>query len=116
MFVAVFGPYIWTIDPDAQDADRLQAPSWAHPMGTDELGRDELARIIHGAQVSLQVGAIAVGIALVVGTLARAPRGLLQRVVDAILMRLVDLMFALPGPRARDRDRRPARPDPDGTR
>ena len=53
LFVAVFGTYIWTIDPDAQDSERLLAPTWAHPMGTDELGRDELARIIHGAQVSL---------------------------------------------------------------
>ena len=65
------GRYIWTLDPDAQDSDRLLAPSWAHPMGTDELGRDTLARIIHGAQVSLQVGLIAVAIALVVGDVAR---------------------------------------------
>ena len=50
------GRYIWTIDPDELVATRLQDPSWAHPMGTDELGRDTLARIIHGAQVSLQVG------------------------------------------------------------
>jgi peptide/nickel transport system permease protein len=69
VFVALFGPYIWTVDPDAQDYERLLPPSWTNPMGTDELGRDELARIIHGAQVSLQVGATAVGIALVVGTL-----------------------------------------------
>ena len=65
ILIALFGPYIWTIDPDELVAIRLQAPSWAHPMGTDELGRDVLARIIHGAQVSLQVGIIAVAIAFV---------------------------------------------------
>ncbi len=97
VLVAVFGKYIWTLDPDAQDSERLEAPSWAHPMGTDELGRDELARIIHGAQVSLQVGFIAVGIALVAGTLLGLVAGFYKGWVDGILMRLVDLMFALPG-------------------
>jgi peptide/nickel transport system permease protein len=97
VFVAFVGPYIWTVDPDGQEDDRLLAPSWAHPMGTDELGRDELARIIHGAQVSLQVGATAVGIALVVGTLLGLFAGYYRGILDAVLMRLVDLMFALPG-------------------
>ena len=72
VFIALFGKYIWTIDPDELVATRLQDPSWAHPLGTDELGRDTLARIIHGAQVSLQVGLISVSIALVLGALARA--------------------------------------------
>ncbi len=97
VFVAIFGPYIWRIDPDEQAADRLLAPSWANPFGTDELGRDTLARVIHGAQVSLQVGAISVGIAFVaglaIGLLACYYRGF----VDGVLMRLVDMMFALPG-------------------
>ena len=66
-------------------------------MGTDELGRDELARIIHGAQVSLQVGATAVGIALVAGRRSGLFAGYHRGAVDAVLMRLVDLMFALPG-------------------
>jgi len=97
LLVAVFGKYVWTLDPDAQDSERLLAPSWGHPMGTDELGRDELARIIHGAQVSLQVGIIAVGIALVAGTLLGLIAGYYRGWVDSALMRLVDLMFALPG-------------------
>jgi peptide/nickel transport system permease protein len=97
LFIAVFGKYLWTIDPDAQDSERLLAPTWAHPMGTDELGRDELARIIHGAQVSLQVGITAVGIALVVGTSLGLVAGFNKGWADSILMRLVDLMFALPG-------------------
>ncbi len=97
VLVAIFGPYVWTIDPDAQDSERLLAPSGAHPMGTDELGRDVLARIIHGAQVSLQVGAIAVGIALVAGTLLGLLAGYHRGAIDAVLMRIVDLMFAFPG-------------------
>ena len=98
VFIALFGTYIWTIDPDELVATRLQDPSWAHPMGTDELGRDTLARIIHGAQVSLQVG-------LDLGQHRARPRasrsaslsGFYGGKVDTVLMRVVDLMFALPG-------------------
>ena len=96
VFVAIFGPYIWRIDPDAQDAERLLPPSWAHPFGTDELGRDTLARVIHGAQVSLQVGAISVGIAFVAGLTIGLIAGYYRGVLDGLLMRLVDMMFALP--------------------
>ena len=53
VLVALFGPYVWTVDPNELVALRFEDPSWAHPMGTDEIGRDTLARIIHGAQVSL---------------------------------------------------------------
>jgi peptide/nickel transport system permease protein len=96
VFVAIFGPYIWRIDPDAQDAERLLPPSSGHPFGTDELGRDTLARVIHGAQVSLQVGAISVGIAFVAGLTIGLIAGYYRGVADAVLMRLVDMMFALP--------------------
>jgi ABC-type dipeptide/oligopeptide/nickel transport system permease subunit len=97
ILVAVLGPYIWTIDPDELVALRLQAPSWAHPMGTDELGRDVLARIIHGAQVSLQVGIISVTIAFVIGVTMGLLAGFFGGWLDSVLMRFVDLMFALPG-------------------
>ena len=97
LFIAAFGPYIWTIDPDELAATRLQPPTWAHPMGTDELGRDTLARIIHGAQVSLQVGVISVGIAFVLGVTLGLLAGFFGGWLDSILMRFVDLMFALPG-------------------
>jgi peptide/nickel transport system permease protein len=66
-------------------------------MGTDELGRDTLARIIHGAQVSLQVGAVAISIAFVLGTLIGVLSGYYGGRTDLALMRLVDLMFAFPG-------------------
>ena len=66
-------------------------------MGTDELGRDTLARIIHGAQVSLQVGLISVSIAFVGGVLFGLLAGYYRGTLDTVLMRLVDIMFSLPG-------------------
>ena len=97
VLTALFGRFIWTIDPNAPDADRLLGPSWAHPFGTDDIGRDTLARVIHGAQVSLQVGAVAISIALVGGTLIGLIAGYRGGIVDLLLMRLVDIMFAFPG-------------------
>jgi peptide/nickel transport system permease protein len=95
--VASFGSLAWRTDYADQAARRLLAPSAVHPLGTDELGRDELSRIIHGAQVSLQVGMISVVIALVIGTTAGITAGFYGRTVDAVLMRGVDIMFAFPG-------------------
>ncbi|MEI7760254.1 MAG: ABC transporter permease [Thermoleophilia bacterium] len=97
VFVAAFGPYIWKVDPDELIATRLQPPTWAHPMGTDELGRDTMARVIHGAQVSLQVGAISVSIAFVLGVSLGLLAGFYGGKLDGVLMRIVDVMFALPG-------------------
>jgi peptide/nickel transport system permease protein len=97
IFIALFGKFIWTIDPNELVATRLQPPTWAHPMGTDELGRDTLARIIHGSQVSLQVGIISVGIAFFLGVTLGLFAGFFGGWLDSLLMRFVDLMFALPG-------------------
>jgi peptide/nickel transport system permease protein len=97
VLVALFGPYVWTIDPDELVALRFEDPSWAHPMGTDELGRDTLARIIHGAKVSLYVGAISVSIAFVGGLIFGLLAGYYKGVIDTLLMRAVDIMFSLPG-------------------
>lgn len=77
-------------------ADRLQSPSWAHPFGTDDLGRDILSRVILGAGVSLRVGFLAVGIALVIGTLIGLLAGFYGRWVDDVLMRIMDMLFAFP--------------------
>jgi len=76
--------------------DRLQSPSWAHPFGTDDLGRDILSRVILGAGVSLRVGFLAVGIALVIGTLIGLLAGYYGRWVDDVLMRVMDMLFAFP--------------------
>ena len=96
VFTALFGHFIWSIDPDNPVYDRLQGPSWAHPMGTDDLGRDTLARIIHGAGVSLQVGATATGIALLAGTIIGLTAGYYRGGIDLALMRVVDMLFAFP--------------------
>ena len=97
LLTALFGDVVWRLDPNDPASDRLLGPSWAHPMGTDELGRDTFARVIHGAQVSLQVGAVAISIALVVGTLIGLIAGYYKGIVDLALMRVVDVMFAFPG-------------------
>lgn len=96
VLVAVLGPLVWSIDPSDQSFKRLLAPSLQNPMGTDNLGRDVLARVIHGAQVSLQVAAIAVGVALILGLLTGVVGALYGGAVDAILMRIVDITFAVP--------------------
>ena len=97
VLLAVIGPYLWTIDPSNEDFDRLTAPSWPHPLGTDDLGRDELSRIIQGAQVSLEVSVVAVLIALAIGLLLGVTAGVAGRYVDGTLMRVVDTLFAFPG-------------------
>ncbi|HLW46937.1 MAG TPA: ABC transporter permease [bacterium] len=94
---ALLGPLAWRTDYASQASRRLMAPSAAHPLGTDELGRDELSRIVHGTQVSLQVGIISVVIALVSGTVTGVAAGFYGGAVDAVLMRAVDIMFAFPG-------------------
>jgi peptide/nickel transport system permease protein len=94
--VAIFGSLIWQRKPNSPIYDRLQGPSWAHPFGTDELGRDMLARVIHGAQVSFTVAAIATGIALVAGLLVGVLAAYYRGILDLVLMRVVDVMFAFP--------------------
>ncbi len=74
----------------------LQGPSAAHPFGTDELGRDLLARSLYGGQISLLVGFVAMAIAVGLGTLVGAVAGFLGGMLDQILMRIVDLFLSLP--------------------
>lgn len=77
-------------------ANRLQPPSTSHLFGTDELGRDVLDRVVLGASVSLQVGFVAVGIALVAGVLVGLLAGYYRGPLDAVLMRSMDVLFAFP--------------------
>jgi len=95
--MAIFAPLIAPYDPDAQGSKRLLPPSRENLMGTDELGRDTFSRIIYGARVSLQVGIIAVIIALAVGGLLGIASGFFGGRLDSWLMRIVDIMFAFPG-------------------
>jgi peptide/nickel transport system permease protein len=96
VLTALFGRFIWSTDPDNPIYTRLEGPSWDHPFGTDDLGRDILARVIHGSQVSLQVGLIAVGISLGAGLLIGLVASFYRGFVDLILMRVVDIAFAFP--------------------
>jgi len=96
VLTALFGHLIWTINPNNPAWTRLLGPSWAHPMGTDDLGRDTLARIIHGSQVSLEVGAVAVGISLTAGVLIGVLSAFYKGFLDLVLMRVVDVIFAFP--------------------
>jgi len=97
VLVALAGSLAWPVDYASQASRRLLPPGASHPLGTDELGRDELSRIIHGAQVSLQVGMISVVIALVAGTVIGIAAGFYGGTADALLMRVVDVVFAFPG-------------------
>lgn len=75
---------------------RLQGPSKDHILGTDELGRDIFARMIHGARVSLKVGIIAVGIAIIIGGTLGAVAGFYGGKLDNIIMRAMDIFLAIP--------------------
>ena len=75
---------------------RLHGPSLAHPFGTDQLGRDILSRVLVAARASLKVGAVAVGISLVVGVLLGLVAGYYGRLVDDAVMRVMDMLFAFP--------------------
>ncbi len=93
-----FGPWLTPFSPDQPDfLATLAAPSWLHPLGTDDLGRDVLSRILNGARVSLAVGIGSVAGACLIGT----PIGLLASEAggwtDRVLMRLMDILLAFPG-------------------
>ncbi|MGY1696248.1 MULTISPECIES: ABC transporter permease [unclassified Geodermatophilus] len=97
VLVAVFDETLAPDGPNDQDPSRqLQPPSWAHPFGTDEFGRDVFSRVILGAATSLRVGFLSVAFALVVGTLIGLLAGFYGRWVDDTLMRLMDVLFAFP--------------------
>jgi len=98
VFVALTAPIIAPQDPnEIETRARRDPPSAEHRMGTDELGRDVLSRVIYGARISLQVGIIAIGIALTAGTLLGVLAGYFGRHVDTVIMRLTDIMLAFPG-------------------
>ncbi|MER5456198.1 ABC transporter permease [Micromonospora sp. NPDC002389] len=95
--VGVAGPWLAPSGVNDVDTDRmLQPPSWSHPFGTDELGRDVLSRVMIAARVSLQVGLVSVGIALAVGVTLGLLAGYYGGWLDNILMRCMDVLFAFP--------------------
>ena len=76
--------------------NRLKGPSLEHPFGTDNYGRDILSRVIYGTRISLGIGLLAVAISCVIGIIIGAIAGFYGSVTDNILMRLVDIMLAIP--------------------
>ena len=95
--LALLAPVISPRDPNRLDVKRiLDAPSKAHPLGTDQLGRDVLSRMLYGARVSLAVGFVSVGIAGAIGIVLGSLAGYHGGTTDAMVMRLVDLMLVFP--------------------
>ena len=98
ILLAVVGPFVVPHDPFEQNlALRLASPSWSHPLGLDELGRDLLARLVAGAQVSLFVGFSVVLVSAGVGTIVGAVAGYVGGGVDMAIGRVMDVLLAFPG-------------------
>jgi oligopeptide transport system permease protein len=103
MFLLVISALAWmgfSLTPygfDQTDIESLLAPpSWKHPMGTDELGRDLLTRVIYGARLSVAVGFVTAGVAFVIGTIYGSISGFYGGKLDSFMMRGVDLAYSLP--------------------
>ena len=95
--ISFLAPLISPYDPaEFHLRQILEAPSWQHLLGTDELGRDVLSRMIYGAQISLKVGFVAVGIATLIGMVLGALAGYYGGLIDSAIMRLVDIMLCFP--------------------
>lgn len=104
VLTALFAPYLGLPVPTRSNlVARMAAPTWtglfspgAHPLGTDELGRDILSRIVHGSRVTLTIATAAVVLGGIVGTLLGIVAGYYRGMVDRVLMRIVDIQLALP--------------------
>jgi peptide/nickel transport system permease protein len=95
--LALFAPWIAPYDPIVQNtANTLQMPSLAHPFGTDNFGRDVLSRVIWATRIDLQMGLIGVVFPFIIGTVIGALAGYIGGFVDAIFMRIVDIVLAFP--------------------
>lgn len=88
--IAPYGPFQQKVE------DRLQPPSWQHPFGTDELGRDVFSRVIYGARISLPVGLVVIGFSMAMGVLVGALAGYLGGLFDLLIMRVADITLAFP--------------------
>jgi peptide/nickel transport system permease protein len=96
MLLALVGPFVVPYDPNEMTLDMMAAPSLAHPLGTDDLGRDLVSRLIVGTQVSLFIGVTTVALSLVVGVALGVWAGYRGGWVDQIIMRYIDLQWAFP--------------------
>jgi peptide/nickel transport system permease protein len=97
VLAAISAPLLTPYDPTALDLVNARLPpGWAHPFGTDNLGRDILARVLFAARIDLQIGAIGVAVPLVIGTLIGLPAGYLGGWIDALVGRVIDVIIAFP--------------------
>ncbi len=96
VLAALFGPFVSPYDPNDMLFEMMAPPSLAHPLGTDDLGRDLLSRIIVGTQISLFVGISTVAIALLIGVGLGLVAGYFGGWIDNIIMRYIDLQWAFP--------------------
>ncbi len=95
--IAILAPLLAPFDPIEQDLyGRLAPPSYEHPMGTDDFGRDILSRVIYGSRISLRIGLICISIALSAGTTLGLVAGYKGGLSDTLIMRVVDIMLAFP--------------------
>ncbi|WP_047580762.1 ABC transporter permease [Bosea sp. ANAM02] len=93
----IVGPWLWPVAINEIDfSAQLQGPSWAHPLGTDDLGQDLLARMMYGGRISLAVGLAAMVVATIVGVLIGALAGMSRKYADPFLMWVTDLFLSLP--------------------
>ncbi len=96
--MAVLADYLAPHDPLEQDIiNRLKPPSWEHPMGTDEFGRDVFSRVVYGARISLMVGLVTVALATAVGVPLGLVSGYFGGLPDNTIMRAMDILLAFPG-------------------
>jgi peptide/nickel transport system permease protein len=98
VFTAIFANVLAPYDPlSAQPEIRLARPSWEHPFGTDDIGRDVLSRVIYGSRISLWVGLLAVGIGTFAGMIIGLVSGYWEGWLDLGLQRVMDALMAIPG-------------------
>lgn len=98
IFMAIFAPFVTSYEPQKQNMrNRLQPPSSEHIFGTDQFGRDTYSRVVYGARLSLRVGFLSIALALVAGCALGLISGYYGGVLDNVIMRIVDVLMALPG-------------------
>lgn len=97
ILAAIIIPMVSPYTYDGQDvANRYAAPSFAHPLGTDDFGRDSLVRLCMGTRISLSVGFAGAAVCLVIGVIYGAIAGYVGGKVDMVMMRFVDMMYSIP--------------------
>jgi peptide/nickel transport system permease protein len=95
--LSIFAPLIAPYDPSTIDIKNiLVGPSFSHWLGTDDLGRDVLSRMLWGGRISLEVGFVAVGIATIIGIILGSLAGFYGSWIDSLIMRAVDIMLSIP--------------------